>query len=264
MLKLYHGIPSVCSIKVRVALAEIGLDYESVPMNLQAGEQGEPDYLKLNPNGVVPTLIDGDLVVVESSLIIEYLDSEYNQGRLMPKGREAEVAARLWLLRCIDIHAAINTFSFATVMREKVLAENTPAQVQQILDKMPNAIARMKRAEIFDKGMESAYLQHACATMRRCFHDMDAALALSDWVGGPNFSLVDIALVAYVDRLHRLGFDSLYARDHPNVADWLARMQARDSYAAEVSDKIPKKLAEALLTGGQAFATAVQAAYDAA
>ena len=62
MLKLYHGITSVCSIKVRIGLAEIGLDYEDAVVDLQKGEQHDPDYVRLNPDHVVPTLVDGDRV----------------------------------------------------------------------------------------------------------------------------------------------------------------------------------------------------------
>lgn len=263
MLKLYHGIPSVCSIKVRIALAEIGLEYESIALNLQAGDQSDPAYLKLNPNGVVPTLIDDDQVVIESSLIIEYLDREYNASALMPTGRAAQVAARLWLLRCIDIHAAINTFSFSTVMRANILANNSTEEVAAILAKMPNAAARMKRAEIFENGVKSGHMQQACQTMKRCFADMEAALTETDWVSGPDFGLSDIALVAYVDRLDRLGFDRLYRSATPRVADWLARMQARESYKAEVAGKIPAPQAEKMREGGARFAADVQMAFDA-
>ncbi|HCQ64054.1 MAG TPA: hypothetical protein DIU07_02275, partial [Rhodobacteraceae bacterium] len=70
-LELYHGATSMCSSKVRIGLAEKGLDWISQPVNLKTGEQNGPDYLKLNPLGVVPTLVHGDLVVVESSVILE-------------------------------------------------------------------------------------------------------------------------------------------------------------------------------------------------
>jgi len=261
-MKLYHGIPSVCSIKARIALAEIGLEYESVEMNLQAGDQMDPAYLKLNPNAVVPTLVDGALVVIESSLIIEYLDREYNQSRLMPKGREAEVAARLWLLRCIDIHAAINTLSFSTAMRDKILANTSPDGIQAMLARMPNAVARMKRAEILEKGIESGYLEQALVTMKRCFRDMEQALGQGDWVSGQAFGLPDIALISYVDRVERLGFEAIFANDTPRVADWLKRMQARDSYQVEVAGKIAAEDAAKSRDAGSKYAGAIKAAFD--
>ena len=66
-MKLYHAAPSTCSQKVRLVLAEKGLDYESVELDLQAGDQFEPGYLDKNPNGVVPTLEDGSATLIEST-----------------------------------------------------------------------------------------------------------------------------------------------------------------------------------------------------
>ena len=74
MLELYHNTMSSCAQKVRVGLAEKGLAWKSHHLDLRVGDQQQPDYLKLNPKGVVPTLIDGDLVIPESNVILEYLD----------------------------------------------------------------------------------------------------------------------------------------------------------------------------------------------
>ena len=78
MLKLYDGTTSVCAIKVRLALHEKRVDFDSHNIDLRAGDQFEPDYLKLNPNAVVPTLVDArdgdDKVVTESSVILHYLE----------------------------------------------------------------------------------------------------------------------------------------------------------------------------------------------
>ena len=73
MLTLYHAGTSVCSIKARLVMHETGLPWTSVELDLVRGEQVEPDYLKLNPAGVVPTLVHDGRVLVESSVIIDYL-----------------------------------------------------------------------------------------------------------------------------------------------------------------------------------------------
>jgi glutathione S-transferase len=93
MLTLHHAPTSVCSQKVRVGMALMGLSYDRRVLNLQAGEQFAPTYRTLNPDAVVPTLEDAGLVVVESSLILDYLDREYNGGRLMLRDRTGRVAA---------------------------------------------------------------------------------------------------------------------------------------------------------------------------
>ena len=71
---LYHHGSSVCAAKVRLAMAEKDLQWNGVYIDILKGEQFNPDYLKLNPKGVVPTLVHDDLVIPDSTVIIEYLD----------------------------------------------------------------------------------------------------------------------------------------------------------------------------------------------
>jgi glutathione S-transferase len=250
MLKLYNGSTSVCSIKVRLVLAEIGLDYENVILDLQKAEQFDPAYLRLNPEGVVPTLIDDDLIVVESSLIIEYLDKIYNSGNLMPKDVALQVSTRHWLLRCIAVHAAINTLSFSTALRSKVMKMKTPDEVEAGLEKMPDPVNRGKRRDLYAKGLQSVYVQQALLHLNRAFSDMSINLSENDWVSGPEFGLADAGLLSYVDRLERLGFAGLWENRFPAVGAWLARMQARPSYATAVLDFIPEQMAQAQRDGG--------------
>ena len=68
-MELYHFGFSTCSQKVRLVLAEKGLDFESHEVNLISGEQHNPEYVKLNPHHVVPTLVDQGQVLIESTLI---------------------------------------------------------------------------------------------------------------------------------------------------------------------------------------------------
>jgi glutathione S-transferase len=75
-LELYHSVNSVCAQKVRVALAEKGLEYKSRLMTLR-GDQFDPAYMRLNPNGVVPTLVHDGRAVIESSVILYYLDEAF-------------------------------------------------------------------------------------------------------------------------------------------------------------------------------------------
>ncbi len=256
-MKLYHGITSVCSIKVRIGLAEIGLDYESIVLDLPNGDQHNPDYLKLNPAGVVPTLVDEDLVLFESSLIIEYLDREYNDSQLMPKGRAAEYAARHWLLRTLAAHNAINSLSFSTAYRDRTLTSKTPDDIAAMLANMPDPAKRMKRKDLLENGLSSVHVEQALKSLRGIFADMAGALSEGDWISGPAFGIADIALVSYIDRIERLGFEGLWATTEP-VGLWLAAMQARPSYQTEVSGKIDPEAAGKQREAGKTFWTELE------
>ena len=84
MLELYHSVNSVCAQKVRVALAEKGLEYREHLMTLR-GDQFDEKYMKLNPNAVVPTLVHDGRPVIESSVILYYLDEAFPEPALMPR-----------------------------------------------------------------------------------------------------------------------------------------------------------------------------------
>ncbi|HEY7315961.1 MAG TPA: glutathione S-transferase family protein [Candidatus Binatia bacterium] len=99
MLELYHNDMSTCAQKVRLTLAEKGLTWESRHLDLRAGDQQKPEYLKLNPGGVVPTIVDNGKVVRESTVIMEYLDDEYPNPSLRPADSYAKAHMRLWTKR---------------------------------------------------------------------------------------------------------------------------------------------------------------------
>ncbi|XP_004230388.1 glutathione S-transferase zeta class isoform X1 [Solanum lycopersicum] len=84
-LQLYSYWRSSCAFRVRIALNLKGLDYEYKAVNLLKGEQRDPEYLKLNPLGYVPTLVDGDAVIADSFAILMYLEEKYPQRALLPQ-----------------------------------------------------------------------------------------------------------------------------------------------------------------------------------
>lgn len=259
MLKLYHGPTSVCSQKVRLAMDEIGLDYEGVVLDLQKGDQFAPDYIELNPDAVVPTLIDGDLKVLESSLIIEYLDKSYNNARLMPNETRLEVRTRLWLLRCLTVHAAVNTLSFSTFMRDKVLATKTPAEIEASIARMLDPVARAKRRDLYEFGVKSHHVTQALLQLRRIFDDMSTDIAEGAWVSGPAFGLADIGLAPYIDRIDRIGFSGLWEDRTPRVAAWLSAIRARRSYDDAIVAFIPEAMARSQRLAGEQHWPALQA-----
>jgi len=85
-LILYHGSSSVYSSKVRIGFAEKRLDWVSHLINLTVGEQNDPTYLKLNPNRVVPTQVTPTQIIVESSVILEFID-ELSARKISKKSR---------------------------------------------------------------------------------------------------------------------------------------------------------------------------------
>ena len=95
-LELFHHDASTCSQKVRICLAEKGIDWVNRPVDLGAGENLTPEYLAINPNGVVPTLVHDGTVILESTFINEYLDEVFPDPPLRPADPAAKARMRGW------------------------------------------------------------------------------------------------------------------------------------------------------------------------
>jgi glutathione S-transferase len=96
-MKLYEFGPTR-SIRARWTLQELGVDFEPIRVNLLAGEHRRPEFLKINPAGKLPVLIDGDFVLTESVAIVLYLAEKYPEKELLPAGAEARAQVNRWLL----------------------------------------------------------------------------------------------------------------------------------------------------------------------
>ena len=94
-LHLWHGGLSNCSQRCRITLSELGLDYESTIVNLQAAEHATEEFHQINPNGVVPVLVHDGTVITNSVDIIAYLDETFGDGSLRPAHLENEIASAL-------------------------------------------------------------------------------------------------------------------------------------------------------------------------
>lgn len=108
-MKLYGFFRSSAAFRVRIALNLKKLDYETAPIHLRRNDQNRPDYLGVNPQGLVPTLEDRGRRLIQSLAIIEYLDETYPDPPLMPKSPEdrAHVRALANVVAC-DIHPINN------------------------------------------------------------------------------------------------------------------------------------------------------------
>ena len=110
-MKLYGYWRSSAAFRIRIALNLKGLRYENIPVHLlrDGGEQNKADYLALNPQGRVPTLADGELVLAQSMAILEYLEEQYPAPPLLPKDAGGRARARqIALAVACDIHPLNN------------------------------------------------------------------------------------------------------------------------------------------------------------
>src|SRR5437016_7036171 len=124
---LYNAPQSTCSQRVRFVLNAKGFPFEEIKLDLLAGDQLKPDYLQLNPNGVVPTLDHDGAIVIDSSVIIEYLDEIAPEPECFTPREPAARAAMRAHMRFIDeLPAAavrVPTFNLAFLPRFAAMSE---------------------------------------------------------------------------------------------------------------------------------------------
>ncbi|BAY23947.1 glutathione S-transferase domain-containing protein [Calothrix sp. NIES-2100] len=96
-MKLYEFAPTR-SIRVRWVLQELGVEFEAISINMQAGEHRTPDFLTINPTGKLPVLIDGEHIITESVAIALYLGEKYPESNLVPTDLLVRAQLYRWLL----------------------------------------------------------------------------------------------------------------------------------------------------------------------
>jgi glutathione S-transferase len=198
MIKLYDFKSSPNCQRVRVVLAEKNLPYETVPINLRAHAQKTPEFVKLNPNGKVPVITDGDTVLYESCIINEYLDEKYPTPPLMPQDPAKKAKARI--LTDYGLNHLEGPY-------QKLRMEMIKDEKEQKKDVIAAAQSELKRS------------------LQRLEDELDDQSYL---VG--DFSLADAALIPRFMRLE--GFGVLPDKSLPQLQRYLDRMKDRASVRA--------------------------------
>ena len=224
MLELYHNDMSVCAQKVRLALAEKGLEYTEHHINLRSGEQKKPEYVKLNPKGVVPTLVHDGFVVCESVVINEYIDDAFEGPALMPESAQGRARVRHWTKQIDDsIFTATATVSVSIAFHHQYTPELIEEQVRFRGPSYRQFIETVK------KGVDNPAFPAAIKRMDKMLADMDKALAEGPWLLGKQLTLADVAFASYYTRLDHLKFLGMLD-GRPRAAGWYERMRSRGSY----------------------------------
>jgi glutathione S-transferase len=236
MLELYHSINSVCAQKVRIALEEKGQKAKDHLMTLR-GDQNEPAYLKLNPNGVVPTLVHDGVPITESSLILYYIDDIFPAPPLMPAEPHQRYRVRMYN-KLIDeyLHNSCTILTFATAFRPaflKMRREEWEAE----FNKAPLKRRTEYKRSVIEHGLDSEFVVEALAHHRKLISWMSDSLKQGPFLAGDAFSNADCAVIPYVLRLELLKLSGMWEQ-HPAVADWWARMRARPSVKASIFDRM--------------------------
>ena len=229
-LVLYNAPQSTCSQRVRYALHSKGVTFEEHKLDLFSGDQLKPDYLALNPNGVVPTLIHDGAVVTDSAVILEYLDEVLTGDSLVPED-PVERARMRAMLKFIDEVPApairIPSYNLAFLPSFQRMSDE---EFQALADSKPlrrEFLLRMGRT-----GFPQPEMDEALARLRRSVERLSAWLRESGgpWIFGEWMCLADIAIMPVIVRMADIRLNALWD-GAPAVAEWLEAIEATEPFS---------------------------------
>jgi glutathione S-transferase len=197
MIKLYDFMPCPFGQKVRIVLAEKGLSYDLVEVDITRGEHRRPEFLRLNPYGKVPVLVDEDTTVYDSTIISEYLEDEYPEPPVLPPVGASSLRARARLFE--DFADTSFTPQVGQLMAE--MARREEERNAERLQRLHQGVERMLD-----------YLNH----------ELQGQQFLAS-----EFSVADIGFAPRLLVLPLLGMDP--GQNRPNLNDWIGRLLERPS-----------------------------------
>ena len=228
---LYNAPQSTCSQRVRFVLNAKGLAFEEHKLDLFAGDQLKPEYLKINPNGVVPALLHRGRPVLDSAVIIEYLDEVRGDVSPFTPLDPVDRARMRWMMRYID---EIPTPSIRVPSYNLAFLPNFQAMSEEAFIALANSKPLRKEflLSMGRTGFPQKEMDQALDRLNRSIQRMDEWIAESGgpWLMGEKMTLADIAVLPVIVRMNDINLDLAWA-DRPAIRNWLHLVQTHPSYA---------------------------------
>lgn len=204
-MKLYTFPMSNNAMKVVAVIKHLSLDAESEMVDLSKGKQLEPDFVKLNPNHMIPTLRDGDFVLWESNAIMQYLCTKKPGSTLYPSDPKVQCDINRWM------------FWQSAHMGDAVAAIQFQRMVKGLLGR---------------GGPDPAVVEPALESFHRFAKVLDGHLATREWLVGSGVTLADFSVGSC---FIYAGPVQLPIEGYPNLQAWYGRLMALPSWAAAVT-----------------------------
>lgn len=232
-MKLFHAWLSSASRRVRLCLAEKNMAYESVAVDLGRQEQHAPEFLAMNPNGVVPALeLAPGRFLHESATICEYLDELQPEPPLRPTDPYERAVMRNFVRwtddKCLPNLLILNW----SLMLQPAAQQWSDAELQAKLARIPTPERREAWVRIARKPYSDEEKAAALGVLLALVDRMEAMLQAAPWLVGVRYSLADIAAVPFIARIAEIEPGALAADAHPRVHVWWLAVQQRPAFAA--------------------------------
>ena len=227
-----HNFPqSTCSQKVRLFLWEKELEFEDRIVDHKSCEHLQPAYLALNSNGVVPTLVHDGAVIIDSSVICEYLDEVFPDASLSMGDPVGRAHMRKWLRYFEEVPTPairVPSFNQYLAQRYKNMSDDQYAQMAENHPIRKHFYQRLGKYRF-----SAAETNDAFDRLQQAIDRVEVALGADSrpWLMGDRITIADLCLMPTIDRMADLGHRTMWENNHPNVTGWYKRFAARESFA---------------------------------
>jgi glutathione S-transferase len=234
LLALYHYNNSICSERVRMVLHEKRVtDYVDHHIDLFAGEQFAPEYIKLNPKAETPTLVHDGAVIRESSLVCEYIDDVYAEPALKPQDPVGVAHMREWVKRSDDqLYEAVASLSFVSIFRQTLNDKGDDAKEKHF--RSQTDLSRlMRQRSCVESGFDSAYVVRSVSNVMQLMEDLDEHLKIQGaWLLGEQYTLAEIDYSPFFARLEALEMLDVFLEGKQEARRWWDDCKSRECFAA--------------------------------
>ena len=233
-LVLYDGAGVPSPRRVRICLLEKRLPFTVKWLNLGLMDQKRPDYLALNPTGLVPTLVHDGKAIYEFNVINEYVDAIHPNPPLVPKDAYGQARMRMWFAFENDFAKPFRDCAYETLGKERLQSSGiSPDKLREEISKRTKNEAYIRFAtKVLTTPRDDALLAERHLVLLEKMDMMERQLADGrPWLCGDQFTLADIALGPRVDMFPIIGIPDIDQR-FPHIGKFMERMKARPSWAA--------------------------------
>jgi glutathione S-transferase len=226
-----------------MCLKEKGVAYEGRYLELWSYENLHPEYLKLNPHGVVPTLVHDGVPIINALAINEYIDDAFPGPDLKPTDPGGRARMRYWTWTADDIHIAVQVATYTAFLSARI-GDLTEQEVETLIAAVPVPDRRERWRKFAKGGFSQEDRDAAHAKLAWGVERIEQALGETEMLAGDAFSLADISILAIVQRIAEIEPELLNPDRVPRVLKWRDRVAARPSALetyAQQSDEFPPR-----------------------
>ena len=221
MPQLYHWEPNANSGKPIIALIEKGVDFESCYTDLLEFDQHKPDYLAINPDGTIPTFVNGDVVLAESTEMGEYIDAAFPGPPLRPE-RPVDRWRMRWWGKFLDGYFGPSLSMIGwSVFVGPAVRDKDPEQLRQNIERIP----LKERRDAWSMAIYNSFPEEQLAeSLRRVLHGIrvfEDALSKRPYFASDDYTLADINAFCMAYALPMMQAEHVNADKTPNLLAWL-------------------------------------------